>query len=337
LPVRSSFRNPAPWNFERIIGSSPELLRALDVARRVAATDATILIHGETGTGKELVANAIHLRSPRSNRPFLTVNCGAIPRELLESELFGYLKGSFTGAYTDKKGKVEMVDGGTLVLDEIGEMPLELQVRILRLIEAKEIDKVGGAFPASVDVRIIAATHRDLSDMVSQGLFREDLYYRLFVVPIELPPLRERASDIPELVQYFFARLKEKHHRTDLRLSANLLPCFSGYHWPGNIRQLENAVERMVLLSRTSDITPDELCDILRLRKAREMNMRLDLPEEGINLRVLERDLILRALTKCGGNQTIAARYLGLSRRALAYRMKKHRINPGFTELKKGA
>ena len=178
------------------------------MAARVSSTDATILIYGETGTGKELVAKAIHLRSARRDRPFMTINCGAIPRELLESELFGHVKGSFTGALTHKKGKVEMADGGTVLLDEIGEMPLELQVRILRLIQEREIEKIGATSPNKVDVRIVAATHRELASMVKAGTFREDLYYRLLVVPINLPSLRERIGDIPILVQHFFEKSK---------------------------------------------------------------------------------------------------------------------------------
>jgi two-component system NtrC family response regulator len=326
------------FGFEQIIGASTSLLKTLDVARRVAATDATILIHGETGTGKELIANAIHLRSTRRERPFLTINCAAIPRELLESELFGYLKGSFTGAHTHKKGKVEVADGGTLLLDEIGEMPLELQVRILRLIQSKEIEKVGSTSPIKVDVRIIAATHRDLADLVKQGLFREDLYYRLLVVPIEVPPLRERIGDIPELVNHFFARFKEKHHRADLRLSSSVMPYFSNYTWPGNIRQLEHVVERVVLLARNSNIAPEDLPEFLWFEKRTDTTtLRLDLPEENLNMSAVERDLISRALIKFSGNQTSAARYLGLSRRTLAYRIKKYHIHPGVKELKKHA
>ena len=247
------------FGFEAIIGSSAALLRALDVAARVASTDATILIYGETGTGKELVAKAIHLRSARRDRPFMTINCGAIPRELLESELFGHVKGSFTGALTHKKGKVEMADGGTVLLDEIGEMPLELQVRILRLIQEREIEKIGATSPNKVDVRIVAATHRELASMVKAGTFREDLYYRLLVVPINLPPLRERIGDIPILVQHFFEKSKAKHGRPDLKMSPDLMPCFTNFPWPGNVRQLENAVERLVLLARNSEITTEDL------------------------------------------------------------------------------
>jgi DNA-binding NtrC family response regulator len=313
------------YGFEAIVGSSAPLLRALDVAARVAGTDATILIFGETGTGKELVAKAIHLRSSRRDRPFMTINCGAIPRELLESELFGHVKGSFTGALTHKKGKVEMADGGTVLLDEIGEMPLELQVRILRLIQEREIEKIGATSPNKVDVRIVAATHRELSSMVKAGTFREDLYYRLLVVPIDLPPLRDRIGDIPILVQHFFDKCRTKHGRLDLKMSSTLLPHFANYDWPGNVRQLENAVERLVLLTQGTEITTADLPDFLQASIARQNEtVPMALPEEGISLEALEKDLILQALKKSAGNQTRAARYLNMSRRALAYRLEKY-------------
>ena len=263
-PLQSQPRQDQQHGFKYIIGSSRSLLESLDVGRRVADSDATILIHGETGTGKELIAHAIHSLSSRRDRPFLTINCGAIPRELLESELFGYVKGSFSGAFGHKKGKVEVADGGTLLLDEIGEMPLDLQVRILRLIQSKEIEKVGATSSIHVDVRIIAATHRDLAAMVAEGKFREDLYYRLLVVPIEVPPLRERIGDIPELVHHFLEFFKQKHNRPQLQLSPNLLPYFSNYHWPGNVRELEHLLERIVLLSRTPNIAPEDLPEVLR-------------------------------------------------------------------------
>ncbi len=314
------------YGFEQIIGSSEPLLQALDVAGLVAATDATVLIHGETGTGKELVAKAMHLRSPRREHPFITINCGSIPRELLESELFGHVKGSFTGAMTHKKGKIEMADGGTVLLDEIGEMPLELQVRILRLIQEREIEKVGATAPTRVDVRIISATHRDLAAMVKENTFREDLYYRLLVVPINLPPLRERQGDIPELVSHFFAKCKAKHNREELVLPGGLLPYFSNYEWPGNIRQLENAVERIVLLSRGSEITIRDLPDFLRAGRNSLERLPVALPEEGMSLGSVERQLILQALEKFHGNQTRAAKYLGMSRRTLAYRLEKYGI-----------
>ncbi len=316
------------YGFEAIIGSSASLLRALDVAARVASTDATVLIYGETGTGKELVAKAIHLRSSRRERPFMTINCGAIPRELLESELFGHVKGSFTGAFTHKKGKVEIADGGTVLLDEIGEMPLELQVRILRLIQEREIEKIGATSPTKVDVRIVAATHRELGSMVKAGSFREDLYYRLLVVPINLPPLRERLGDIPILVQHFFDKSRVKHNRPELVMSPDLLACFTNYEWPGNVRQLENAVERLVLLARDSEITSADLPDFLQSPAAQQGEaMPMALPEGGISLEALEKDLILQALKKSAGNQTRAARYLNMSRRALAYRLEKYEVD----------
>ena len=317
------------YGFENIIGSSGSLMHALDIAARVAPTDATVLILGETGTGKELVAKAIHFQSARRDRPFVTINCAAIPRELLESELFGYMKGAFTGAFTHKRGKAEIADGGTLLLDEIGEMPLELQVRVLRLIQEREIEKIGARVPIKVDVRIIAATHRNLDAMVKEGVFREDLYYRLLVVPIELPPLRQRQSDIPDLVWHFLEKAKRKYNRTELTLRSDLLPAFSNYTWPGNVRQLENSIERMVLLSGSPEITRADLPDFLKGEHPSVLASQVDLPDEGINLNTLEKDLIVRALRKFDGNQTRAARFLNMSRRTLAYRLEKYDIQPG--------
>jgi len=314
------------YGFENIIGSSGALMRALDVAARVAPTDATVLIRGETGTGKELVAKAIHFQSARRARPFVTINCAAIPRELLESELFGYMKGAFTGALTHKKGKAEIADGGTMLLDEIGEMPLELQVRVLRLIQEREIEKIGARIPTKVDVRIIAATHRNLEAMVKAGVFREDLYYRLLVVPIELPSLRERQSDIPDLVWHFLEKAKRKHSRNELTLESDLLPIFSNYSWPGNVRQLENTIERMVLLSGGHEITRNDLPDFLQGEPPSGLVPQVALPEGGVNLDAIEKDLIVRALEKFGGNQTRAAHFLNMSRRTLAYRLEKYDI-----------
>jgi DNA-binding NtrC family response regulator len=314
------------YGFEQIIGSSEALKKALDIAARVAATDATVLVEGETGTGKELVAKAIHLRSARRERAFMAINCGAIPRELLESELFGYVKGSFTGAHAHKKGKVEMVNGGTMLLDEIGEMPLELQVKILRLLQQKEIEKVGEMAPTKVDVRIIASTNRNLAAMVKEGTFREDLFYRLLVVPICVPPLRERVADIPELVEHFFGKFKAKHRRVDLTLPQVLLPYFLNYQWPGNVRQLENIVERIVLLSRGTEVTLDDLPDSLLSTAVLSRRGLFNLPEEGISLERVERELLVEALRKFHGNKTQAARFLDLSRRTFSYRLKKFGI-----------
>jgi DNA-binding NtrC family response regulator len=314
------------YGFEEIIGSSEVLLASLDVAARMASTDATVLITGETGTGKELVAKAIHLRSNRRDRPFTTINCGSIPRELLESELFGHVKGSFTGAVTHKKGKVEMADGGTVLLDEIGEMPLDLQVRILLLIQEREIEKIGSTAPTRVDVRIVAATHRNLAAMVKEGAFREDLYYRLLVVPIKLPPLRERAGDIEELVQHFFAESKAKHGRQDLTLKPELFGYFLAYNWPGNVRQLQNAIERMVLLSTGPELNVADLPDFLQPAMTEGEAKAFAVPQHGMSLEEMQKQIILQALKQCGGNQTKAAQQLSMSRRTLSYRLKKYGV-----------
>jgi DNA-binding NtrC family response regulator len=222
LLLRSSLDQK--YGFENILGQSKSLLYVLDMASRAARATSTVLIRGETGTGKELLAKAVHFNSRRKERPFVTINCGAIPKDLLESELFGHVKGSFTGALANKRGKVELADGGTLFLDEIGELPLELQVKLLRLIQQGQVEKLGITGVTKFDVRIIAATHRYLQAMVEDGAFREDLYYRLAVIPLELPPLRDRGDDIPELVQYFFLKAKEKQGRPDLVLPTRMLP-----------------------------------------------------------------------------------------------------------------
>ena len=314
------------YGFENIIGRSDALLSVLDMAARAAQTGSTVLIQGETGTGKELLAKAIHFNSPRHENPFVTINCGTIPKKLLESELFGHQKGSFTGAVANKKGKVELADGGTLFLDEIGEMPLELQVKLLRVIQHGELEKVGATEPTRVDVRILAATHRNLHALIEDGVFREDLYYRLAVIPITLPPLRERTEDIPELTQHFFDRCKQKHNRPDLFLPAALLPYFSQYRWPGNIRELENVLERAVVLSRENEITIRDLPEFLRRERPAIDELQMQLPPQGISLDSVERELILRALKKFDWNQTHAARYLDVSRKALIYRMDKYGI-----------
>ena len=314
------------YGFESIIGQSKILLQVLEMASRVAQRDSTVLIRGETGTGKELLAKAIHQNSRRKNQPFVTINCGAIPKDLLESELFGHAKGSFTGAFAPKRGKVETADGGTLFLDEIGELPLELQVKLLRLIQQGEVEKVGATSPETVDVRIIAATHRNLKNLIEDGAFREDLYYRLAVIPLELPPLRERLEDVPELVQHLFLKAKQKHDVANLRLPPALVPRFCGYRWPGNVRELDNVIERLVVLSDGEEITLDDLPDFLRREKPETEGLRLELPPHGISLEAVEKELIEKALQKFDWNQTKAANFLDISRRTLIYRMEKHGI-----------
>jgi DNA-binding NtrC family response regulator len=320
------------YGFESIIGRSKALLRVLEMASRVARRDSTVLIAGETGTGKELLARAIHQNSTRKDHAFVTINCGAIPKDLLESELFGHTKGSFTGAVAPKRGKVEVADGGTLFLDEVGELPLELQVKLLRLIQNGEIEKVGATGATNVNVRIIAATNRNLQALIDDGAFREDLYYRLAVVPLTLPPLRERIDDIPELVQHLFLKAKQKQNVPQLRLPSSLLPHFSGYGWPGNVRELENVIERLVVLSVSDEITLADLPDFLQRERSHADAIELNLPPGGISLERVERDLIVRALEKFNWNQTQAARYLDISRRTLIYRMEKFAISKEQSE-----
>jgi two-component system NtrC family response regulator len=319
------------YGFENIIGHSKALLTVLEMASRVAPRDSTVLIRGETGTGKELLAHAIHKSSPRKNAPFVTINCGAIPKDLLESELFGHVKGSFTGAFTPKKGKVETADGGTLFLDEIGEMPVELQVKLLRLIQQGEIEKVGATASETVDVRIIAATHRNLQSLIEDGNFREDLFYRLAVIPLELPPLRERPEDIPELVQCLFLKAKHRHNLDRLRLPAHVISYFCGYRWPGNIRELENVIERLAVLSTGDEITLLDLPEFLRREASGCEAVAFELPAQGISLEGVEKELILKALKKFDWNQTKAAAFLDISRRTLIYRMEKYGFHKEMT------
>jgi two-component system NtrC family response regulator len=313
------------YGFENIVGRSRGLAHVLDKAARVAQTAATVLIQGETGTGKEVVAKAIHFNSPRRAQPFVTINCGAIPGELLESELFGHLRGAFTGAVAHKKGKVEMADGGSLFLDEVGDLPLELQVRLLRLIQEHEIDKVGALRPVRVDVRIIAATHRDLQALVASGRFREDLYYRLVVVPIELPPLRDRTEDIPEFVHYFFEVSRHRHGKPNLEFPESLMRYFEAHKWPGNVRELENTIERIVVLSREDQVLLQDLPSFLRSMP--EVGSERPIPplERG-GLASVERELIVQALRRFNWNQTRAAKSLGISRKTLIYRITKYGV-----------
>jgi two-component system NtrC family response regulator len=312
------------YGFEGIVGNAKVLLRVLDQAARVAQRDATVLIQGETGTGKELIARAIHHNSPRHHRPFVAINCGAIPKDLVESELFGYARGAFTGALNSKAGRIELADGGTLFLDEIGELPLEAQVKLLRVLQEGELAKLGESAPVKVDVRVIAATHRDLSAMVEDATFREDLYYRLAVVPLKVPPLRERREDIPGLIEALLQRIRERHRLPEMRLSPTVHQRLISYTWPGNVRQLENILERLMLLASSNVITAEDLPEELISPSASSAVLWPTLPEEGLSLEGIERELISRALEKFKGNQTQAARYLDISRRTLIYRMEKH-------------
>jgi len=316
-----------------MIGEHPKLQKTLKLVQRVAPFKTTCLIMGESGTGKELVAKSIHHQSKRANRKFVTINCGAIPEDLLESELFGYVKGAFTGAYQDKKGLFEEAHGGTLFLDEIGEMPQSLQAKLLRVFQESEIRKVGGVAQISIDVRIISATLKDLYLEVEQKRFREDLFYRLNVITVKIPPLRERKSDIPALVAHFLKKHEKKHGLKEI--DALVLKKFMQHHWPGNVRELENAVERAAVLSQYQErIELEHLSDTFKDRPpATGVNMSpLDTRENlSIKQRVkaLEVDLIKKALLKTKGNRTHASRILEISHRSLLYKLKTYELS-GF-------
>jgi DNA-binding NtrC family response regulator len=311
------------FSFASMIAGSHAMHDVTDLASRVARAETTVLLYGESGTGKELLAKAIHFHSGRARQPFVVVNCAAIPESLLESELFGHRRGSFTGAVADKQGKFEVANRGTIFLDEIGELPLLMQVKILRVLQDREIDKVGESRPAKIDVRIVAATNRDLEKMIADGGFRDDLYYRLAVVAIRMPPLRERIDDIPLLVEHFVDKHGAKLSGPRPTIDRDVYSAFSLYAWPGNIRELENVVERALVLDRDGVIGLDDLPDRVRARQQGVGRLRLELPDEGLSLESVERDLLVAALEKHDWNQTRAAAYLDISRSALLYRMQK--------------
>ena len=311
------------YRFENIIGSSGNIHDVLDLAGRVAASDASVLITGETGTGKELLAKGIHFNSRRADSPFVAINCAAIPENLIESELFGHVKGAFTGAVKDKEGKFELAAGGTLFLDEIGDLRIDLQAKILRSLQEREVDRVGGSRPISVDVRVIAATNKDIERAVKEGAFREDLYYRLSVITLAMPPLRERRDDVPLLASHF---LKKFNKGFEVRMDPEALSLLTSYGWPGNVRELENMIERASVLRRGDLITREELPDKLKQKTGGVENIILNLPDEGISLEDLEKSLIIKALEKHKGNQTRAAEYLGITRPTLIYRMEKYEL-----------
>lgn len=311
--------------FDNIVGSSSSMKALFDSLELAARTESTVLIAGETGTGKELVARAIHHNGPRRRGPFVTLNCGAIPGSLIESELFGHRRGAFTGAVADRRGRFEAAEGGTLFLDEVGEIPSELQPKLLRALESGEIDPVGAGEPARVDVRIVAATNRDLERMVEEGRFRRDLYYRLAVVPLRVPPLRDRREDIPLLAEHFLRKMAERTERPNLRIPPEAFALFDRYDWPGNVRELENAIERLVVMSREDLLSLDALP--ARIRGAEGEGGaagRFRLPPAGIDLEEVEREFIRQALERHEGNRTKAARALGLTRNTLLYRMQKY-------------
>jgi len=305
-----------------IIARSPEIRGVLDLVARVAPTDATVLIHGESGTGKELIAKAIHHASPRAREPFVAVNCGALPESLLESELFGHVKGAFTGASMNKRGLFEEAHRGTLFLDEIGEMTAALQVKLLRALQDGEVRPVGATQSATVDARVLAATNRDLEQMMRQGGFREDLYYRLNVIALTLPPLRERREDIPVLAEHFLTRFAARQGRT-LRLGADALDRLLAYAWHGNIRELENAMERAAILSRGDTVGADDLPPHIAARL--DLGAPPPLPRQ-MSLADAERVCIIQTLERCGWNHSRAADALGIGRTTLWRKRKEYGI-----------
>jgi DNA-binding NtrC family response regulator len=324
------------FRLENMVGAHGSMQEVFRLVQKVAPSNSTVLVYGESGTGKELVARAIHHLSPRRNRPFYAVSVAALPETLLEAELFGHEKGAFTGAEVRKVGLFEQASGSTLFLDEVGELKKDLQVKLLRVLQEREITRVGGQERIHVDVRIVAATNRDLERAVREGEFRDDLYYRLNVIPIFLPPLRDRPTDIPLLVEHFLAKYDGERRRS---MSADALRVILAYDWPGNVRQLESTIERAVLLAEGETITQEDLPPAVRtgILAPRE-SLALEIPESGIDLEALERSLILKALEKAGGNITRAARLVGLSRRTLQYRLEKIRTEPiGAPSAPKGA
>src|SRR5580704_16520105 len=316
-------------SLDNIVGRSPQMQAVYQMIETVAATASTVLITGESGTGKELVARAVHSMSNRAAAPFVSINCGAFTETLLESELFGYMKGSFTGAQSNRKGLFEAAEGGTIFLDEIGETTPAMQVKLLRVLQERSIRRVGGLEAIAVDSRVVAATNRDLSQMVEDGTFRNDLYYRISVIPIEMPPLRARGMDIPDLVRHFLEKYARAAGRNALEISEEAMRYLESYDWPGNVRELENTIERAVALERTSHVAPERLPERILKYKPRHVSER-DLPEEGIDLEAylaqLEKDYIIRALQRTAGNQTRAAEVLNMSVRSLRHLLDKHKI-----------
>ncbi len=316
------------FTYGGILSRNPRMQEIFSQIRKVTDLKTTILVLGESGTGKELVARAVHQNGRRSQKPFVAVNCGAIPENLLESELFGHVRGAFTDASSDKAGLFEQADGGTLFLDEIGEMPLPLQVKILRVLQEGEIRRVGGSAPLKIDVRMISATSRDLSADVGAGRFREDLYFRLNVFCLQLPPLRERVEDIPLLAEHFLGRYSNCSENRATRIEPDAMRCLLAHRWPGNVRELENAVERACILCEGGLITSGCLPPSIRLPA--DTNPAETVGDENLSIKraedTIERELIGKALAKTGGNRTQAAKILEISHRSLLYKLKEYGI-----------
>ena len=322
-----------PHKFANIIGSSSAMMAVFDLIQTIAPTNSTVLITGESGTGKELVARAIHAGSSRSDRPFVAVNCGALPDTLLDSELFGHMRGAFTGADTNKKGLLEVAEKGTIFLDEIGEMSTMVQVKLLRVLQERKFRRLGGTEEVEANIRIIAATNRDLSKMVAAGDFREDLFYRINVIPVKLPALRERQEDIQALAEHFVERFAEQMKKDLHGISGAALSCLRNYEWPGNVRELENAIERAVALERTPSVLLDSLPEAVRAACAPSLTAAAPVEDtlaDGFDLEQhvqgIEREYIMEALRRSNGVKKNAAELLGLSFRQFRYLLKKYNI-----------
>lgn len=306
---------------EGIIGESGRMLEVFSLVRRVAPSEATVLIRGESGTGKELIAKAIHFASPRASGPLVKVNCAALPETLLESELFGHEKGAFTGAFVTRKGRFEVASGGTIFLDEIGDLPTHLQAKLLRVLQEREFERVGSSKPISIDVRILAATHRDLERLLKAGQFRDDLYYRLNVVTIVLPPLRERRQDLPLFMDHLLRVFAEKNGKKIRGFTSEAREALLRYDYPGNVRELENIIERASVITRSDVIGRADLPISIQEPEVEVSNSKTDLP---VVVERLERRMIREALARSGGVQTRAAEQLGITERALRYKLKKY-------------
>ncbi|MBI4470034.1 MAG: sigma-54-dependent Fis family transcriptional regulator [Acidobacteria bacterium] len=317
------------FTLEGILGTSRKMRRLFERVKKVAGTDAPVLLLGESGTGKELFAKAIHQHSSRRDYPFMAINCAAIPEGLLESELFGHKKGAFTGAHADQKGRIEIADHGTVFLDEITELPLPLQPKLLRLLQDGEYNRVGETSAHHGDIRTIAATNRDIEKLVEDRVFREDLYYRINVVPIVLPPLRERREDIPLLANHFLQELAQRYNRPDLRLDKEVFRYFHQYPWPGNVRELKNAIEQMMIFSPGDVLDATGVPDHIKRPHPHAGNVLIQLPDEGIDMEEVERDILLQALKRNDWCQTTTAKYLNITRSALIYRMQKFQLREG--------
>ena len=318
-------RDELAKKYTNLIGESKAIQEVKRLIEKVAKSNATVLITGESGTGKEVAALTIHQQSLRKDGPFVPVNCAALPEQLLESELFGHEKGAFTGAVARKLGRFELADKGTVFLDEITEIPLSMQVKLLRVLQEKSFERVGGTETLRVDVRVIAATNREITRVMKQGQFREDLYYRLNVFQIHMPPLRERKEDIPLLAQHFVEKFRPAYLVN--KISPAALELLVRYHWPGNIRELQNVIERAAIICQGNEILPEHLPQELSAAQKTAAGAVINLPDQGISLDEVEKELILKALAKTGGNQTKAAQLLGITRSALLYRSQKHGIN----------